>query len=256
MDKTRITAPEGTPYIDMERDFDAPAELVHRAYVDPDLVEQWLGPRKYEMVIDRWDARAGGAYRYVHRDGENEHGFRGRVPLDGRGQHDPDLRVRGRSGPRLARHPGHRGSSRAVGVASGAIRCSSQWPTATRRSRRAWAPASTRATTGSTAAREAEGPGRRADRPTHACSAPRPIRRAGRIRSGACARCDDPRVVEYGGGITNGPAVGGEGRRLARSSPSRTSSPPLATRSTTRRTRSSRCRRRCWRRPSSSSSSS
>jgi uncharacterized protein YndB with AHSA1/START domain len=77
MDKTRITAPEGTPYIDMEREFDAPRELVHRAYLEPELVKQWLGPRKYEMVIDRWDARAGGAYRYVHRDGETEHGFRG-----------------------------------------------------------------------------------------------------------------------------------------------------------------------------------
>jgi uncharacterized protein YndB with AHSA1/START domain len=77
MGKTRIIAPEGTPYIDMEREFDAPPELVHRAYVDPTLVVQWLGPRKYEMVLDRWDARAGGEYRYVHRDAESAHGFHG-----------------------------------------------------------------------------------------------------------------------------------------------------------------------------------
>lgn len=77
MTKTSITAPAGVPFIDMEREFDAPAELVHRAYLEPELVKQWLGPRKYEMVIDRWDARDGGSYRYVHRDGENEHGFRG-----------------------------------------------------------------------------------------------------------------------------------------------------------------------------------
>ena len=43
--KTKIDAPAGEPFIDMEREFDAPA-LVHRAYVDPDLVKQWLGPRK------------------------------------------------------------------------------------------------------------------------------------------------------------------------------------------------------------------
>ena len=77
MTRTTITATPGEPYVDMEREFDAPAELVHRTYLDPELVKQWLGPRKYEMIIDRWDARDGGSYRYVHKDGENEHGFRG-----------------------------------------------------------------------------------------------------------------------------------------------------------------------------------
>ena len=77
MTTTRIVAPEGEPYIDMEREFEAPAELVHRAYVEPDLVTQWLGPRKYEMVLDRWDARDGGSYRFVHRDAENEYAFHG-----------------------------------------------------------------------------------------------------------------------------------------------------------------------------------
>ena len=75
--KTRISAPEGQPFIDMERDFDAPAALVHRAYLDPDLVRQWLGPRQYEMEIERWDARDGGSYRYVQTDGTNRYGFRG-----------------------------------------------------------------------------------------------------------------------------------------------------------------------------------
>ena len=75
--KTVITAPPGEPYIDMEREFDAPAALVHRAYVEPELVVQWLGPRKYEMVIERWDARDGGTYRYVHRDAESAYGFHG-----------------------------------------------------------------------------------------------------------------------------------------------------------------------------------
>ena len=68
MSKTQIDAPEGVPFVDITREFDAPLELVRRAWTDPDLVKQWLGPRKYEMVIEQWDARAGGAYRYVHRD--------------------------------------------------------------------------------------------------------------------------------------------------------------------------------------------
>jgi uncharacterized protein YndB with AHSA1/START domain len=29
------------------------------------------------MRIDQWDARDGGAYRYVHTDGTNEHAFHG-----------------------------------------------------------------------------------------------------------------------------------------------------------------------------------
>jgi len=75
--KTKITAPPGEPYIDMEREFDAPAELVHRAYIDPELVVRWLGPRKYEMKLEQWDARDGGAYRFVQTDGENDYAFRG-----------------------------------------------------------------------------------------------------------------------------------------------------------------------------------
>lgn len=77
MGKTRISAPAGVPYIDIEREFDAPRELVFRAYSEPDLIVRWLGPRRYEMRLDRWDARDGGAYRYVHADGEQEHGFHG-----------------------------------------------------------------------------------------------------------------------------------------------------------------------------------
>jgi uncharacterized protein YndB with AHSA1/START domain len=78
MSKTQIDAPAGVPFVDITREFDAPLELVRRAWTDPDLVKQWLGPRKYEMVIEQWDARAGGGYRYVHRDDAgNEFGFHG-----------------------------------------------------------------------------------------------------------------------------------------------------------------------------------
>jgi uncharacterized protein YndB with AHSA1/START domain len=77
MGKTKISAPPGVPYIDIEREFDAPRELVHQAYLDPKLIVQWLGPRKYTMKLDRWEARDGGEYRYVHTDGENEHAFHG-----------------------------------------------------------------------------------------------------------------------------------------------------------------------------------
>src|SRR5438132_9205720 len=41
-------------------------------------VKPMARPRKYEMVIERWEPRAGGTYRYVHRDqAGNEFGFHG-----------------------------------------------------------------------------------------------------------------------------------------------------------------------------------
>jgi uncharacterized protein YndB with AHSA1/START domain len=76
--RTNIDAPDGVPFIDVERVFDAPRDLVFRAFTEPDLLVQWLGPRKYEMVIDTYDVRAGGSWRYINRDDAgNEWGFHG-----------------------------------------------------------------------------------------------------------------------------------------------------------------------------------
>ncbi|HYN69024.1 MAG TPA: SRPBCC family protein, partial [Candidatus Eisenbacteria bacterium] len=70
--------PAGVPFIDMSREFDAPVELLYRAYSEPELLKQWLGPHKYEMVIEEYDLRDGGRWRYVHRDTEgHEFGFHG-----------------------------------------------------------------------------------------------------------------------------------------------------------------------------------
>ena len=78
MGTMQITAEPGTPFIEATRDFDAPRDLVFQAHVEPELVVQWLGPAKYAMTIDRWEARDGGAWRYTHRDGDgNEFGFHG-----------------------------------------------------------------------------------------------------------------------------------------------------------------------------------
>ena len=76
---TTITAQAGTPFLQVVREFDAPRALVFRAAVEPNLVEQWLGPRNRQMRIEEWDARTGGSYAYVHyADGEDfEAHFRG-----------------------------------------------------------------------------------------------------------------------------------------------------------------------------------
>jgi uncharacterized protein YndB with AHSA1/START domain len=67
-----ITAPEGLPFVDIEREFDAPVAAVFNAHRDPALVKQWLGPNGYEMTIDRWDFVPQGGYRYVHTNPEGE----------------------------------------------------------------------------------------------------------------------------------------------------------------------------------------
>ena len=76
--ETRIVADPALPTIVIIREFDAPSDRVFRAYTDPDLVVQWLGPRRLTMRIDQYDARTGGSYRYVHSDDDGtEYGFHG-----------------------------------------------------------------------------------------------------------------------------------------------------------------------------------
>lgn len=75
---TEIAVDPDFPTVVTTREFDAPPERVFRAHTDPDLVIQWLGPRRLTMTIDRYDARGGGSYRYVHRDEDGtEYGFHG-----------------------------------------------------------------------------------------------------------------------------------------------------------------------------------
>ncbi|MGY2743603.1 SRPBCC family protein [Arthrobacter sp. UYCu723] len=62
----KVTVPEGLPYIDFEREFDFPVADVFRAHMEPELVAQWLGPRRLRMEIDHYDFRTGGSYLYHH----------------------------------------------------------------------------------------------------------------------------------------------------------------------------------------------
>lgn len=73
-----LDIPAGVPWIDFTREFDAPVSAVWNAHRDPELVKQWLGPRGYQMDIERWDFADGGGYRYTHTDGEGQsYAFRG-----------------------------------------------------------------------------------------------------------------------------------------------------------------------------------
>jgi uncharacterized protein YndB with AHSA1/START domain len=78
--EAEVIAPPGQPLIEIVREFDAPVDRVFRAHVDPELVVQWLGPRRLRMRLEQWDMRRGGSYRYVHVDEDGtEYGFWGAV---------------------------------------------------------------------------------------------------------------------------------------------------------------------------------
>jgi uncharacterized protein YndB with AHSA1/START domain len=70
MATTKIDVPQGLPYVEIERQIDAPRDLVHRAYTDPELITQWLGPRNLTTRVEQWDIRDGGAWRYVQTEAD------------------------------------------------------------------------------------------------------------------------------------------------------------------------------------------
>lgn len=77
---TEITATPGGQEVLITRAVDAPREKVWRAYTEPELAKQWLGPRKYVTTIDKWDMKPGGSYRYIQQDEQgNEYAFHGVV---------------------------------------------------------------------------------------------------------------------------------------------------------------------------------
>ena len=78
MNRTRITAEPGKQELFITREFDAPRDLVFKAFIDPKLYVQWLGPRKYTMNLEKFEPRSGGAWRYVFKDKDgSEYGFHG-----------------------------------------------------------------------------------------------------------------------------------------------------------------------------------
>ena len=76
--ETTITAePDRLDYF-ITREFEAPRELVFKAFTDPELVLQWLGPSRLKMTIEKFESKDGGTYRYIHEDQNgNQYFFRG-----------------------------------------------------------------------------------------------------------------------------------------------------------------------------------
>ena len=78
MSTTEITAAPGVHDFTITRTFDAPRDLVYRAWADPRLLEQWMGPRGMSMHVQTWEIQTGGPWRFVNRDDKGtEYGFHG-----------------------------------------------------------------------------------------------------------------------------------------------------------------------------------
>lgn len=78
MPGVKIVAEPGKQEIVFTGVFDAPRELVFKAFTDPKLLPKWLGPKRMTMTVVETDLRRGGQWRFVHRapDG-TEYAFRG-----------------------------------------------------------------------------------------------------------------------------------------------------------------------------------
>ena len=73
-----FNAAPGKQEIIITREFDAPRELVFKAFTDRKLYEKWLGPRGLSMTIIRFEPKSGGGWRYVQKDRNGkEFGFHG-----------------------------------------------------------------------------------------------------------------------------------------------------------------------------------
>ena len=74
--KVKVTTPTDRE-IRIERVFAAPRDRVWRAMTDPKLIAQWWG-RGNKVVIEKFEPKRGGHWRFVEHSPEGVNGFEGR----------------------------------------------------------------------------------------------------------------------------------------------------------------------------------
>src|SRR5687767_6302894 len=73
--KTKIDAEDGKQDIIITREFDLPLDLLFKAYVEPELVEQWMNTKVLKL-----ESKKHGSYQFITTDPKgNEHGFNGTI---------------------------------------------------------------------------------------------------------------------------------------------------------------------------------
>ena len=71
--KTEINADDGKQELVITREFDLPLELLFKAYVEPDIVEQWMGTKVLKL-----ESKTHGSYQFETTDAQgNKYGFHG-----------------------------------------------------------------------------------------------------------------------------------------------------------------------------------
>jgi len=66
--ETKITAEVGKQELIIIREFDAPRELVFKAFSSPNILEEFFAPEGVTMKFDFGDIVSGGKYRYIQTD--------------------------------------------------------------------------------------------------------------------------------------------------------------------------------------------
>src|SRR5438105_13978651 len=73
--KTKIKAHDGKQELVITREFDLPLELLFKAYVEPDIVEQWMGTKVLKL-----ESKKHGSYQFETTDPKgNKHRFNGTI---------------------------------------------------------------------------------------------------------------------------------------------------------------------------------
>ena len=73
--KTKINAEDGKQELVITREFDLPLELLFRAYIEPEIVEQWMGTKVLKL-----ENKKHGSYQFETTDPKgNKHGFNGTI---------------------------------------------------------------------------------------------------------------------------------------------------------------------------------
>jgi uncharacterized protein YndB with AHSA1/START domain len=69
--KTKINVEEGKQELVITREFELPLELLFRAYVEPEIVEQWMGTKVLKL-----EAKKHGGYQFETSDAQGKVVFR------------------------------------------------------------------------------------------------------------------------------------------------------------------------------------
>ena len=73
--KTKINAEDGKQELVITREFELPLELLFKAYVEPGIVEQWMGTKVLKL-----ESRKHGSYQFETTDPKgNKYGFNGTI---------------------------------------------------------------------------------------------------------------------------------------------------------------------------------